>query len=48
MISAAAIALAIVLSSSAGLYPSDAQAQPSIQIDPGGSKEMPAAVARRN
>src|SRR3954449_4377019 len=36
LISAAAIVLAIVLSSGAGLYPSDAQAQPSIQIGPGG------------
>src|SRR5215207_6634942 len=36
MISAASIALTIVLSSSAGLHPSDAQAQPSIQIGPGG------------
>ena len=36
MISAAAIALAVVLSSGGGLYQSDAQAQPSIQIGPGG------------
>ena len=36
MISAAAISLAVVLSSGGGLYPSDAQAQPSIQIGPGG------------
>ena len=36
LISAAAIVLAIVLSSGAGLYPSDVQAQPSIQIGPSG------------
>src|SRR5918993_1597030 len=36
MISPAVIALAVVLSSGGGLYPSDAQAQPSIQIGPGG------------
>ena len=36
MISASAIALAVVLSSGGALYPSDAQAQPSIQIGPGG------------
>ena len=35
-VSAAAIALAVVLSSGGGLYPSRAQAQPSIQIGPGG------------
>ena len=36
MISAAAVSLAVVLSSGGGLYPSDAQAQPSIRIGPGG------------
>jgi hypothetical protein len=36
MISAAAISLAVVLSSGGGFYSSDAQAQPSIQIGPGG------------
>ena len=36
LISAAAIALAVVLSSGGALYPSGAQAQPSIQIGPGG------------
>src|SRR5215204_4473103 len=36
LISAASIALAVVLSSSGGLLPSGAQAQPSIQIGPGG------------
>jgi hypothetical protein len=35
-ISSAAIGFAIVLSSSGGLLPSSAQAQPSIQIGPGG------------
>jgi len=36
IISAAAIAFAVVLSSIGGLYPTPAQAQPSIQIGPGG------------
>ena len=36
MISAAAVSLAVVLSSGGGLYPSAAQAQPSIRIGPGG------------
>jgi hypothetical protein len=37
MISAPEISLAVVLASGGGFYPSDAQAQPSIQIDPGGA-----------
>jgi hypothetical protein len=36
IISAAAIAFAVALSSGGGLYPTVAQAQPSIQIGPGG------------
>ena len=46
-ISTAAIALAIVLSSGGGLYSSGAQAQPSIQIGPGGIRVDDGRSARR-